>query len=93
MNNGGPAFPGETIQHDGSLNPPYRVPHQGMSLRDWFAGQAPAMPGSFLETARPDYAAYTDKPEQFLAVCDAWEVDRRVLWANTYADAMLKARE
>ena len=36
---GGPAFPGTTSQPN-ERGVYYPVHHQGMSLRDWFAGQA-----------------------------------------------------
>ncbi len=75
---GGPAFPIETTAT------PYAP---GMSLRDWFAGQAligatncnPNLPGSPASEARwPD--------AQELA-------DRRAAWAYLQADAMIAARE
>jgi hypothetical protein len=37
--NGGPAFPGETVVRTG-LHSTTRVNNGGMTLRDWFAGQA-----------------------------------------------------
>lgn len=37
---GGPAFPFEYLAHDGSLHPPEKMVHAGMTLRDYFAGQA-----------------------------------------------------
>lgn len=38
---GGPAFPVETYElRRGGMNPPTKVHNAGMSLRDWFAGQA-----------------------------------------------------
>lgn len=43
MNDGGPAFPGERIIFDAPNRPTKeigRIPVHGMSLRDWFAGQA-----------------------------------------------------
>jgi hypothetical protein len=44
-NDGGPAFPGTksvtaTCPDSGRVQETYTIPHGGMSLRDWFAGQA-----------------------------------------------------
>lgn len=47
-NDGGPAFPGETATMVGNF------PNPGMSLRDWFAGQAMA---AFLHDGAYDYGA------------------------------------
>jgi hypothetical protein len=38
INNGGPAFPCETYGHRNGKET--TIPTNGMSLRDWFAGQA-----------------------------------------------------
>ena len=73
---GGPAFPNEII---GSIS-------KGMSLRDWFAGQAlldvagvnPSLPGDKANTG-----AWPSPDE--LAM-------RRAVWAYLQADAMLTAR-
>ena len=43
---GGPAFPGTTSQPN-ERGVYYPVHHQGMSLRDWFAGQALAGMGTW----------------------------------------------
>ena len=43
INNGGPAFPHEGFKADYEIGKgPVQIPHifSGMSLRDWFAGQA-----------------------------------------------------
>lgn len=40
MKDGGPAFPTEAFQREGHRD--YKPPKSGMSLRDWFAGQAMA---------------------------------------------------
>lgn len=37
---GGPAFPGEVKFRTGFGAPPVAVQYEGMTLRDWFAGQA-----------------------------------------------------
>jgi hypothetical protein len=46
-NDGGPAFPFEfTEGSPADVTPPERLTHTGMTLRDWFAGQALAGPAS-----------------------------------------------
>ena len=67
-NDGGPAFP----VLDGG------APAYGMSLRDWFAGQAPQLP------------SYLQDVVQFNTPNPA-EGDAK--WRYIWADAMLKARE
>lgn len=39
IEDGGTAFPGETVERFG-MHATKRVVHGGMTLRDWFAGQA-----------------------------------------------------
>lgn len=73
INDGGPAFPfaSDMIGHC-----------TGMSLRDWFAGQA--LMGDFVQS---EYTGtFSDKTSDDLLLARA-----RVLWRM--ADAMLKARE
>lgn len=83
---GGPAFPRAPIGED--CERPYG--HQdGMTLRDWFAGQAlnsvgavdPRLPGDPLPQ---DYVWPTPTPEKL--------AERRATWAYMQADAMLAAR-
>ena len=80
-NDGGPAFPQEYL--DGMRNP-----HRGMTLRDYFAGQA--MAGFF---AHPDvfapYAGKGEKPEDRAARM----VDSIAVTAYSVADAMLAERD
>ena len=40
MNNGGPAFPKPCDECSHDASDCYQVAQEGMSLRDWFAGQA-----------------------------------------------------
>ena len=40
INDGGPAFHSITVKNGDNYNAPVHVYHRGMSLRDWFAGQA-----------------------------------------------------
>ena len=73
-NAGGPAFPVEFSTagwHSGNVN-------VGMTLRDWFAGQAPQLP-SYLQDVVP---FNTPNPA---------EGDAK--WRYIWADSMLKARE
>lgn len=60
--NGGPAFPGKAINfrdEDGVLQRRYDI-YEGMSLRDWFAGQALAgWLSSFPPVARVDMTSPT----------------------------------
>ena len=70
MKDGGPAFPGV-----GTVVPPdFAIDYAGMSLRDWYRGQALAG-----LCANPEWAA--ERPKIVAK------------WANSMADAMLKARE
>lgn len=72
INNGGPAFP---LQ---SIGPDFAPGYSGMSLRDWFAGQALA--GEL--AAQDGDGFWSDESAQTLA-------ERCYL----VADAMLKAKE
>ena len=92
IDNGGPAFP----QHGWSSNPEVieRMKHQGgMTLRDWFAGQA-------LAIAWKDLARSEDKPE-FMTLGnrklephkDVYTCSKNLAeLAYEIADAMLSAR-
>jgi hypothetical protein len=75
--NGGPAFP-----HDGRDNGPGNIkgrPHDGMTLRDWFAGQALTGVSSALQQVGL-------RSGENQAKADA-------RWAYERADAMLEARK
>lgn len=77
---GGPAFP-RTGRLD--VAKPYKVQDQaGMTLRDWFAGQA--LTGVLAESWHPDmgHAPPSSIPAARMAV-----------YAYTLADAMIAARE
>jgi hypothetical protein len=74
---GGPAYPCERMAI-GSLGQSYPVQEQGMSLRDWFAGQA--MAGML--------AGYHHSEREF------WPDSNHVaVSAYDYADEMLAARK
>jgi len=72
-NNGGPAFPAITCDTS------------GMTLRDYFAGQALAgMPKDIMENCIQEVELY--------GVCEKWSKDVACC-AYEIADAMLRARE
>jgi hypothetical protein len=75
LKDGGPAFPGIEAAIDGVM-----IGGGGMTLRDWFAGQALAE----ILPARDECGrtAYSDGPDVETIAADAY----------TMADAMLKAR-
>lgn len=78
--NGGPAFPcpASTDEHEMACNIFDQQP--GMSLRDYFAGQA--LMGSLAANPR------ADKPITAVAACNAM-----AMAAYDIADAMIRARE
>lgn len=68
ITNGGPAFP---IHHATWENGrQITSPHEGMSLRDWFAGQALAglLAGQFSESGRWNLS---DLPKESFKIADA----------------------
>lgn len=75
-NDGGLAFPA-LIPH----NSQFHYPANGMTLRDWFAGQALASIGTWMPTV--DLSA---------RLVDASVLAMRAEWAYRQADAMLAAR-
>lgn len=97
---GGPAFPRPDVTgiEDQRL---WESGHAGMSLRDWFAGQAPEAPLEWrCSIEHPDEPGgafvdgeYAAAMEQYRDAKAAWAVRRVVEWRWAYADAMLKARE
>jgi hypothetical protein len=78
-NDGGSAFPN-------GFDPPMHA--RGMSLRDWFAGQALANPAICTGTA-PDY----DLTRWFGDRCGIMRHEIAARQAGDYADAMLAARK
>jgi hypothetical protein len=85
MNDGGPAFPGRILDGDELTTEPAEVFEHltaawvGMSLRDYFAGQALNMAGTYRVADDEDG---NDETAQFIA-------ER----AYALADAMIRARE
>lgn len=69
---GGPAFP-----HDNQeLGDKHRIAQPGMSLRDWFAGQALA--GLAARYGTPAGAAKDGLPKRAIAIADAMLAAREV---------------
>lgn len=79
IKNGGPAFPQNDLSQY-NIGPDEHS-NGGMTLRDWFAGQALASLLKVSSDTQPGESAYAGFPE--LAASDAY----------LYADAMLAARE
>lgn len=93
IDDGGPAFPGEhttgmcTMSADGRVEQ-MRDAHQGMSLRDWFAGQAACALGSALNTVEGRKLLIKASSEH-----DASPAKLIAVTAYQIADAMLAARK
>lgn len=91
MKDGGPAFAtscaGEPKQHL----------QEGMSLRDWFAGQAPPMPNDYRSpvpyptSTHPGYLS-EEQRESAVEVFNNYQAAKIAEWNYRYADAMLRAR-
>lgn len=67
-NDGGPAFPVHDVLRDEKDKPWFQADHYGMSLRDWFAGQALA--GFLANKDRPTTMA-PDDAEYCYSIADA----------------------
>ena len=90
-NNGGPAFPGTAVANPGE----WAIAPSGMSLHDWFAGQAPPIPQAVLNewwivlsTNEPEI---TDLPWNEGVLKKLATLYKR--WGHIYADVMLAARD
>lgn len=75
LKHGGPAFP---LQ---SIGPDFAPGFGGMTLRDWFAGQAPDMPDQWWEDTKEEHGGGAGSWAEAIAS-----------WRYFYADAMLAAR-
>ena len=86
INYGGPAFPASLYKLENGQES--SVPHIGMTLRDYFAGQAlAALINQLANTSK------ADKEMKKLGMCEG-QFDRLCAkCAYDYADAMLAARE
>lgn len=73
VKDGGPAFPGES--YNGQVVPG----NTGMTLRDWFASNAPMMTEQWFQDSLAEEGGH-------------W-LEAQSAWAYAYADAMLAERE
>ena len=90
-NDGGPAFPFPTMEQGSTCTAGAWAASPGMTLRDYFAAHAPAMPSDLGRLALED--ADVDNPDKTHGEkCDVL-LSIVSEWRYRYADAMLKARE
>ncbi len=88
--NGGPAFPGGTYPEH---------PHHpnGMTLRDWFAGQAPEMPDWWMQdesqAIQPPGWEEGMSAKDWDRLWNEFHCRKLASWRFHYADAMLEARK
>lgn len=80
INDGGPAFP---FQCQGATTAP-KI-YYGMTLREYFAAHAPAVPESFERCRYYETHGVGNYVEN--------DIDRMIRWRWYYADAMLRRRE
>lgn len=92
INNGGAAFPHQF--QDAMGHPEWRQ-STGMTLRDYFAGQAPDMPGWWMSgdcpTPPPGWKE-GDGPTAWDNAVQRWMTARVASWRYSFADAMIAAR-
>lgn len=112
IDDGGPAFPcveetGETIEHveldmRTVTTEPVYVRHNGMTLRDWFAGQvqfAPDEPSVFqakavMKEGPPSWPPFSESNDyERMETCIRWWATARARLRLIEADAMLAARK
>lgn len=117
INDGGPAFPAKRVEEfplytmEGELMDvsTHEVAYAGMTLRDYFAGQAPDMPHGWSAvpfigpapagTIYPYYGPKLDYAEMEALEVAArrefllWEAKALAAWRYVFADAMIAARE
>lgn len=85
IRDGGPAFP-----LMGVFEKEANGRQKGMTLRDYFASRAPAMPGEFAQSAlEASRQKASDPPDEWQGVY----LYLQAKWAYRYADAMLRVRE
>jgi hypothetical protein len=84
-NDCGPAFPrpDSTCSEADAVNGTTDPGSPGMTLRDWFASQAPPMPDDWASFRRVELPEH-EEPQQ--------ELRLMAEWAYSYADAMIAAR-
>jgi len=89
---GGPAFPQKRMYRC-SQGIDHEIHEQGMTLRDWFAGQAPDLPNDIPLTSlacivgRPYSGIEFGSIEHWRYVADA-----EAAWKGLHADAMIAER-
>ena len=88
INDGGPAFP----MPSGAEPRVNETTHynEGMTLRDYFAAHAPALPHDLAELAREE--ADVDNPNKTHGEKSGVLLGIRAHWNYMYADAMIEAR-
>lgn len=88
INDGGPAFP----MPSGAEPRVNETTHynEGMTLRDYFAAHAPALPHDLAELAREE--ADVDNPDKTHGEKSDVLLSIRAYWNYMYADAMIAAR-
>lgn len=91
INDGGPAFPADIQRRDPVTTEWGDLPPQGMSMRDWFAGQALAGLCAGLCSAAGQKAMTNEMKRRGIPLNRAeWYVAKV---AHDYADAMLAERK
>ena len=86
----GPAFPQPCCDSGHAANSPYGIAGGGISVRDYFAAHAPAMPPDLGALALE--AADTDNPDKTHRTKSETLLSIRAEWNYIYADAMIAAR-
>lgn len=86
INDGGPAFPTDSEAQVGTSTYHFT----GMTLRDYFAAHAPALPHDLAELAREE--ADVDNPDKTHGEKSDVLLSIRAYWNYMYADAMIAAR-
>lgn len=96
INDGGPAFPDVQFTHN---NGDTSFKNNGMTLRDYFAGQAPVVPDWFRRVLREEKAV-VPAPEisphhvkHGTITHEECPIAHIARWRYTFADAMLAARK
>ena len=89
IKDGGPAYPMFIPENHFSTG---SQDNQGMSLRDWFAGQAPESPKDWLDSQHNCDRQRNPHNDSYKPAIRS-DLELRASWRWAYADAMIKARE
>lgn len=87
---GGFAFPSKKVNHIGTVTNP------SMTLRDWFAGEAPEAPEWWMNEGCPQPPpGWSDGygATKWEELTTEWRVNRIAIWRWKYADAMIATRK